>query len=129
VRTSWPTDALDAKAGITLGFSGALIALAPEVGVPLRLMTLALLVASASFSVAAFWPRRLPALEVGELRAYLRAEAEFTKLTLHDTYLAMVREGWSASQAKVRMLRAAMTSLALAGATLASGIALGGAHG
>jgi hypothetical protein len=121
-------DALDAKAGITLGFSGALIALAPDVMWPFRLTTLLLLVASAICSVAAFWPRRLPTLEVGALRAYLRADVDFTKLTLHDTYISMVVEGWTASQTKVRLLRAAMTSLAVAGLTLASGIALGGGH-
>lgn len=68
------------------------------------------------------------AVHGGDLREH-RHDVEFTKLTLHDTYLAMVQEGWAAAERKVRLLRLAMTSLALAGVTLAVGIALGGGHG
>lgn len=122
-------DALDAKAGITLGFAGGLIAVSPDLAVVPRGIALGLLALSAASAAASFWPRRLPALQVGNLRRYLHAEAEFTKLTLHDTYLAMVQEGWEAAQRKVRLLRLAMASLALAGVTLAVGIVLGGGHG
>jgi hypothetical protein len=122
-------DALDAKAGITLGFAGGLIALSPDLSAVPRGVSLVLLVTAAGCAAASFWPRSLPALEVGSLRRYLRADVEFTKLTLHDTYLAMVQEGWRAAQRKVLLLRLAMATLALAGATLAVGIAFGGGHG
>lgn len=122
-------DALDAKAGITLGFAGGLIAVSPDLAAAPRGVALGLLVLSAAAATASFWPRRLPTLQVGNLRRYLRADTEFTKLTLHDTYLSMVQEGWEAAQRKVFLLRLAMGSLALAGVTLAVGIVLGGGHG
>lgn len=122
-------DALDAKAGITLGFAGTLIALLPDVSLTMRFATLVLLVAAAAMSAAAFWPRKLPALDANALREYLRAEADFTKLTLYDTYVLMISEGSVTLGRKVRFLKAAMAFLAAAGGTLAIALMIGGGRG
>ena len=121
-------DALDSKAGITLGFAGTLIALLPEVGLGFRIVTLALLVGSAASSAAAFWPRKMPTLDVERLRDYLRSEVDFTKLTLHDTYIVMIREASVTLARKTLLLRCAMAFLAAAGATLALALVTGGGH-
>lgn len=123
-------DALDNKAGITLGFAGALIALCPDVQTPARTAALVCLVAAAALATSAFWPRDLPVLRTRRLRDYLMAEEEFTKLTLHDTYLEMLDQAADVLTLKARLLKSAMTLLAAAGLTLALGIALsGGPHG
>lgn len=119
-------DALDSKAGILLGFAGTLIALSPDVPFPLQVATLLLLVLSAVCAAGAFWPRRMPTLEAEALRGYLRADVEFTMLTLHDTYVVMIQQGSATLSRKVQLVKAAMALLAVAGATLAVAIAIGG---
>ena len=95
----------------------------------MRFATLVLLVAAAAMSAAAFWPRKIPALDANALREYLRAEADFTKLTLYDTYVLMISEGSVTLERKVRFLKAAMAFLAAAGGTLAIALMIGGGHG
>ena len=119
-------DALDSKAGIVLGFAGTLIALGPSLSFPLQVVTLTLLVMSAASAAGAFWPRRMPALEAAAMREYLRADVEFTKLTLHDTYVVMVQQGSATLSRKVQFLKAAIALLAVAASTLAVAIATGG---
>ena len=122
-------DALDAEAGLILGFASTGIALAPAVPTVARLPTLALLVVSAGCALRAFQPRQLPTLDVNELRAYLRAEDEFTRLRLHDTIVVMVGDASRELKLKARAVRRAMLCLASAAPFLAVGIAIGGAHG
>lgn len=60
---------------------------------------------SAIVAAMAFFPRKLPVLHVGELRAYLRADVALTKLRLHDTQLAMIQTGSSELKRKARLLK------------------------
>lgn len=115
-------DALDAKAGAALGFAGLLITLAPDVGPVFRTLGVSLAVAAGGHALAAFWPRGLPTVVPSRLRAYLRAEAGFTKLTVHDTLSEFVDEGSSVLESKARRLRRSLVSLAAAAASLAVGM-------
>lgn len=121
-------DGLDAKAGVVLGFAGALIALSTGVRLGFRTPAVVGLVASALLAAAAFLPRKLPALEMSELRRYLQADEEFTKLTLFDTTLQMISEGSGALGRKARLLKLSTVLLAMSAATLATGVVLGGSH-
>lgn len=118
-------DALDSKAGLVLGFAGALIALVPEVGGTARALVVWLAGSAAITAAAAFWPRRFPSLDCEALRSHMMAESEFTKLTLHDTYLDMIKEASVVLSQKSRLLKAAMALLALAAATLAISLGTG----
>lgn len=115
-------DALDNKAGIVLGFSGLLITLAPDVGAPFRLIGVVAATVAAAFALAAFWPRNFPVLEPSPLRAYLRAEDAFTRLTVHDTLEDFVNEGSRILQQKGRRLGYALWALTTGAASLAAGI-------
>lgn len=122
-------DALDSKAGITVGFAGGLVALSPNVSPWFRDAAVASLGLAAILAAATFFPRKLPTLDVGHLRSYLRAEAEFTKLRLHDTHLAMIRTGSSELKRKARLLTLSVLLLGAGAVTLAAGIIVGGHHG
>lgn len=115
-------DALDNKAGIVLGFSGLLVTLAPDVAGPFRVIGVLAAAVAAGFALAAFWPRRFPVLEPSPLRAYLRAEDSFTRLTVHDTLEDFVNEGSEILQAKGRRLGYGLWALTGAAGSLAVGI-------
>jgi hypothetical protein len=105
-------DAMDAKAGIILGFSGALVALAPSGGLLIEIGRGAA-VLGAFASLATFWPRTYGATDVHALREfYLSAEPAFTNLRLLDTHIAMIEGMAGTLRSKARGLKAAMTSLA-----------------
>lgn len=118
-------DALDNKIGIAvLGFSGLLIALAPDVPEPLRILGVAAASASAGLSLWAFLPRRFPVLQPSPLRRYLRAQAAFTRLTVLDTLEDLVNESSGLLRAKAVRLILALVSLSLAAGAFATGIAV-----
>lgn len=116
-------DALDAKAGILLGFAGALIALSPR-GNPVILdLSRGVAVVSAFFALATFWPRGFPITRVFELRQrYLASDERFTKLVLLDTQVAMARSSSPIIDAKARRLQISMTALGVAAALTALGV-------
>ncbi len=122
-------DALDSKAGITVGFAGGLVALSPNVSPWFRDAAVASLGLAAILAAATFFPRKLPTLDVGHLRSYLRAEPEFTKLRLHDAQLTMVQSGSAEIRIKARLLKASVALLGIGAAILAVGIVVGGHHG
>lgn len=122
-------DALDSKAGIVLGFAAALIALSSQVSNWFRDASVIDLGLSAIVAATAFFPRKLPVLDVGELRAYLRADVDFTRLRLHDTQLAMIQTGSSELEHKARLLRLSVLLLGAGAVILAAGIIVGGHHG
>ena len=78
-------------------------------------------------AAAAFRPRRLPALDVGHLRTYLRAEPEFTQLTLFDTYIEMIRQGADELKRKALLIKLSVGLLALAAGIVSIGV-IGGEH-
>ena len=83
-------EALDAKAGIVLGFAGALVALAPNHYQVLPIVGRALAVASGFFALFTFWPRRYRVLDL---------------LALRDRYLEPNRSSPSSTSLTPRSLR------------------------
>jgi len=83
-------DSIDTKAGILLGFAGALVALSRE-GSSLALqLGRGLGVLSGFLSLWTFWPRRFWSTDLRPLRdKYLAAEPAFSKLRLLDTHIEM----------------------------------------
>jgi hypothetical protein len=110
-------DALDAKAGVVLGFSGAVVALAPAHHLIVGIGRLAAVIAAIS-ALWTFMPRRFELTDVRSLRTkYLEAEPGFTKLTLMDTQISMM-------EATKRLLRKKAARLNFAMAFLALGVML-----
>jgi hypothetical protein len=107
-------DALDAKAGIVLGFAGAIVAL----GAAHDLIAAFGRFAAAIAGLLAIWtyvPRKLEITDVHALRRkYLGAEREFTKLVLLDTQISMFKATKYLLDVKARRLKYAMTLLAIA---------------
>lgn len=122
-------EALDSKAGILLAFAGALITLSPNVDGWTRTVSLPLLACAAILAAGAFFPRRMPTLDVVNLREYLRADEEFTKLRLHDSQLEMITQGGQELGRKAKLMKLAVLLLGLGAVTLAVGIIVGGPHG
>ena len=108
-------EALDAKAGVILGFAGALVALAPSRADLVLLGGRFLAVISGIAALRSFWPRRYWLTDLRTLRdKYLTAEAAFTKLKLVDATVAEAAQVEDALIRKARMLKVAMVALALA---------------
>jgi hypothetical protein len=117
-------DALDAKAGIILGFAGAIVALAPSHHLVAGIGRLVAVI-SGLLSLWTFWPRRFELTNLYALREkYLGAEPEFTMLVLLDTQISMMATTRDTLDHKASRLKAAMTSLALAVVLVAAGIPL-----
>jgi hypothetical protein len=117
-------DALDAKAGIILGFAGALVALAP---VGSLLVDGGRYVAAVSGLLAlwTFSPRRFDVIELRALRdLYLASEPAFTKVRLLDTQIAMSENLTGSLHRKAWRLKLAMSFLAMAALTSAIGLGL-----
>ncbi len=117
-------DALDTKAGIILGFAGALVALAPTGELIVDLGRLAGAV-SGIVALWTFWPRGYWSTDLLQLRdLYLTAEPEFTKLNLLDTQVGMSRHLSRVLKGKAQRLKWAMGFLALAALLTALGLAI-----
>jgi hypothetical protein len=118
-------DAMDAKAGIILGFSGALVALAPSGALLIEFGRLAAVVAAFA-SLATFWPRTYGATDVHSLRErYLSAHPTFTKIRLLDTHVALIHGMKGTLRSKALRLKVAMGSLATGVLLITVGIAVG----
>jgi hypothetical protein len=116
-------DALDAKAGIILGFAGALVALSPSGG-PLIDVGRYAAVASGLLSLWAFWPRRFWSMSLRPLRdLYLASEPAFTRLRILDTQIEMTEQLSRTLHEKARRLKLGMVTLA--GAILLMSVGLG----
>lgn len=119
-------DALDAKAGIALGFAGLLITLAPNVATAFRLSGGVAAIVATGLALWAFWPRQFPVLEPSALRRYLRAEESFTRLTVLDTLEEFVNESSILLRDKGRRLRGALLALGASAALFAIGTVVNG---
>jgi hypothetical protein len=117
-------DALDSKAGIVLGFAGAIVALAPGGNHLLVVLGRAAAAGSGLLALWSFWPRQYWHLDLRSLRdLYLTAEPGFARLRLLDTQIGMA-EGMKATLAsKALRLKASMAALALAAVLTAVGMA------
>ena len=117
-------DALDMKAGIILGFAGALVALSPADNVLIHLGRFAAMT-SGFLALGAFWPRGYWGTNTRRLREkYLASEPDFTKLNLLDTQIAMAETVRTVLLKKARLLKVAMIALATAAGLVAIGFVL-----
>lgn len=117
-------DALDSKAGIILGFSGALVALAQR-GDALVAVGRYAAVVSGLLALWTFWPRRFEVIELRALRnLYLGSEPAFTRVRLLDTQIAMAEKLASSLHGKARRLKLSMAALASAALLVALGLGL-----
>jgi hypothetical protein len=108
-------DALDAKAGIVLGFAGAVAALTATRHGSLFVAAAGMSSLAAVLAMAAFFPRPSPILNIGSLRdKYLVAEERITKLVLVDTEIELRERTRSLIRLKSLLLGTAMASLGLA---------------
>lgn len=115
-------ESLDTKAGIALGFAGAIAALATDVQPVLAKVGAGASVLAAIFAVLAFRPRDLPIWDPLALRRYLRAEPEFTQLRLLDTEIEMALRTTRLIEQKSRWLKMALVALVASVACLVGGI-------
>jgi hypothetical protein len=82
-------DGLDSKAGVVLGFAGALIALTPGANNPWLDVGRAFGAIAAAVSLGAFWPRAYFLIDIRQLRdRYLGADPAFAKLKILDAQIA-----------------------------------------
>lgn len=108
-------DGLDTKAGIVLGFSGALVALSGRQEEVLSMAGLVTAGLAALTSVLAFIPRAFPVIDVKDVReTYLTSETQFTLLHLLDTRIAMWQIGADLLRTKALRLMLAQAFLGLA---------------
>ena len=117
-------DSLDSKAGIVLGFAGALVALTPGGSPGLANPGRWLAIVSGFLALWTFWPRRYWSTNLRPFRdKYLVAEPAFTAIRLLDTQIDMIERMGSILKSKAVRLKASM--VALASAVLLVGIGLG----
>lgn len=117
-------ESLDAKAGVLLGFSGLLVALAPERATSWIDLARLWGVASAVCSLLAFFPRDYPVVRGPALRDYLAVEPVFTRVALLDTNLVMLEEARILGNRKARWLKGSIVSLLLAIISAFTGLAV-----
>ena len=109
------TDALDAKAGVVLGFAGAVAALTATRRGGFFEAATGVSVLAALLAMTAFFPRPSPVLNIENLRdKYLGTEERITKLVLVDTEIELRERTRSLIRSKSLLLGAAMTALAFA---------------
>ena len=118
-------EAIDTKAGILLGFAGALVALSREGSSLVLQLGRGLGVLSGFLSLWTFWPRRFWTTDLRPLRdKYLAAEPAFSRLRLVDTHIEMAERMAEVIRGKAMTLRLAMVSLAVAVLLVAVGLGL-----
>jgi hypothetical protein len=118
-------DALDSKAGILLGFAGALVALTPTEDHLLVDVGRMAAVLAAALALWAFWPRRYSVTNLRVLRdRYLTADPRFTQKTLLDTHIQMAEQINESLRRKVWRVKAAMVALGAAALLVAIGVSV-----
>jgi len=119
-------DALDAKAGVMLGFAGAVAALAPARVNALVDIGRLTAVTGGLFALCAFWPRGYGAVKVRAFRdRYLASEPTFARLHLTDTQIAATEELAATLERKGSRVKWSMTLLAAATLLAALGLVVG----
>lgn len=117
-------DSLDSKAGIVLGFAGALVALTPSGSPVLAGAGRWLAIVSGFVALWTFWPRRYWSIDLRPFRnKYLGAEPAFTAVRLLDTQIDMLERTGTILKSKAGRLKVSMVALAIA--VLLVGIGLG----
>jgi hypothetical protein len=117
-------DSLDTKAGLILGFSGALAGLARAEGWVVDIGRYAA-VLSALVALLAFWPRGVDVLDLRVLRdLYVGSDPEFTKFRVLDTQIAIAENVAVVTQRKARFVKVSMGALVVAALLIAVGLGL-----
>lgn len=115
-------DAVDAKAGVVLGFSGVLVAVGVGGFDVYRLPALTAALLAAGLAATVFRARRYPAWDLAELRKeWLRSEAVFTELSLLDTHIDMIETQRTLLHRNTVILGRALTALVTAAVLLVAG--------
>jgi hypothetical protein len=110
-------DALDSKAGVLLGFSGAIVALRAGNPGPTALIAAILASGAALAAVWAYLPRKFPKFEaIGLRNRYLASDPGFTKLRILDTQVEMITQTADLLQVKAERLK--WTSFLLGGSVV-----------
>jgi hypothetical protein len=118
-------DATDTKAGVILGFAGALVALSSSGAGVFLAVGRGVAVMSGILALASFWPRKYWQVDLRALRErYVAAEPAFTRLTLLDSEIVMERRVGETLERKVVLSKAAISALAFAVLLSALGMAL-----
>ena len=108
-------EALDTKAGIILGFAGALVALLTDRTEMPLLIGRFLAVAGGLAALASFWPRRFATTDLRALRdKYLASDSQFTKRNLVDASVAGSIQTRKLLIRKSLLVKVAMSCLAAA---------------
>ncbi|HUP69331.1 MAG TPA: hypothetical protein VM142_05890 [Acidimicrobiales bacterium] len=117
-------EGLDSKAGIALGFAGAIAALAKDVQPGLAKIGVSLSILAAFLALMSIRPRKLPIFDPLALRRYLRANEEFTKLRLLDTQIEMALRTSRLIETKAFWLQVSLATLVLSVALMVGGTLL-----
>jgi hypothetical protein len=118
-------DSLDSRAGIVLGFAGAIVALTPSGRHLLVELGRAVAAVSGLSALWSFWPRRYWNIDLQTLRdRYLAAEPGFARLRLLDTQIDMAESMRSSVAIKALRLKVAMAALAVAVVLTAGGLGI-----
>lgn len=118
-------ESLDSKAGIGLGFAGAIAALAKDVEPVVAKIGVGFSILAAIFAMLSFRPRKFPIFDPMALRGYLRAEERLTKLRLLDTQIEMALRTSRLIEEKARWLHLALGTLVFSVVLMVGGTLLG----
>ncbi len=118
-------DAIDTKAGVLLGFAGAIVALSSGASWPILAAGRWFAVLAGLFVLGSFWPRKYWTTDLRSLReAYLAAEPAFTQLHLLDSQIVFTERAHRTLERKAVLLKCSMGTLGLAIVALALGLAV-----
>jgi hypothetical protein len=115
-------EALDQKAGLSLGFGGVLVTLSTSIAEPWRALGTGAAAAAIALALWSFWPRKYSVLD--NVRDYLAAPRDQTQLVLVDTLTLMNLLTDDAMGRKAGRLKLSMLLLALAALLLGVGVVL-----
>ena len=120
-------DAMDSKAGIVLGFAGVVAALS-DVGTTWVLKVgVGVAVIAALLALASYWPQKFRRLNLDALGTkYLNESAQETRRAVLGTLIHNTLENDKIEQRKVKRLKWAFGSLALAIVLVATGTIMNG---
>lgn len=115
-------DEVDAKAGIVLGFAGAIVAVSAARASVWLVPGSVTAVWAALQCLVAFRPNRHRGLDLRRLRDdYLRSDRAFTQLRILDSQVAMAEQEARVLRRNDRRLRRGLTALGMAVGLLAAG--------
>ena len=109
------TASVDTKSGLLLGVSGVLVGLGQENPGAWELISHVVAVAAGGLAVWAFWPRVGGSLNSRRLRdKYLTQPEPVTQLVVLDSRIVLLEDDERQLHAKLRRLKAALFTLAVA---------------